>query len=265
VIPGEAEIDSDASESVAAASASAPKNTVHSKQFEAAVRLANFLARPIGFIDSAHCRMGSLGPAALQAMAQSSAFHASINRGVAGAIGFSQAIIGAEMLAQLGTAAPLRLAILVITSSLDEAAGAGFMLAAAILSKRVRGLILKADRQLVQEALGAEGWDVAIHEAPLLYPRLCELDAASMAEPLFENAAGLDARREEIVAIGLQALGRFLDAVEPALSDLFALRLPPSVGYSRRSQSIEPLSSAHCEQVVKLIRRKQQSWPAIIG
>jgi hypothetical protein len=99
------------------------------------------------------------------------------------------------------------------------------MLAAAALSRRIRGLVLKADRELAREILGADGFDVATHEAPVLHPALCELDAKSGKEPLFASDSDAAGRREKIMDFGLQIAGRFLDASEPVFAGLFSLRM----------------------------------------
>jgi hypothetical protein len=241
------------------------------RQLELAVRIAVLLKRPIGFIDDAYCRLASLEPAQVRAIATHPAFRAPINRavedslGLTGSLGVAAADIDTGMLSRLASSPRSRLAVLFATAPIEEVRQVAWMLAAAVLSKRIRGLVLKTDRELARDILGADGFDVATHEAPVLHPALCELDAKTDIAPLFtadDDAAG---RQEHIMAFGLQIAGRFLDTTEPALGKLFSLRVPPSASYRERDQAVKPFGDVHCQQVVKFIRRRQQSWSAIIG
>jgi hypothetical protein len=242
-----------------------PDGAIASGQLELAVRIATLLKRPIGFIDDAHCRIASLEPAQVRAIARHPAFRAPINRAVEDGIGIATANIDGAMLSRLNSSPRSRLAVIIATAPMEEVRQVAWMLAAAVLSRRIRGLVLKADRELARETLGADGFDVATHEAPVLHPALCELDARPGKEPLFTGDSDAAGRRDKIMGFGLQIAGRFLDASEPVLADLFSLRVPPSATYSERDQSVRPFGEAHCQQAVKFIRRRQPSWSAIIG
>jgi hypothetical protein len=238
---------------------------VNSRQLELAVRIATLLKRPIAFVDDAHCRVAPLEPAQVRAIATHPAFRAPINRAVEHSTGIATVNIDGAMLSRLNSSPWSRLAVVIATAPMEEVKQVAWMLAAAVLSKRIRGLVLKADRELAREILGADGFDVATHEAPVLHPALCELDAKPGKEPLFASDSDAAGRQEKIMGFGLQIAGRFLDASEPVLAGLFALRVPPSANYSERDQSVKPFGENHCQQVVKFIRRRQQSWSAIIG
>jgi hypothetical protein len=252
------------------APADLPGEAVDSRPLELAVRIAMLLKRPIGFIDDAHCRIAALEPAQIRAIATHPAFRAPINRTVADHIGVATADIDAGMLSRLGSSPRSRLAVVIVTAPIEEVRQVAWMLAAAVLSRPIRGLVLKTDRELAREILGAEGFDVATHEAPVLHPALCELDARSgkgspgkaSLFPIDGDPAGT---REQIMGFGLQIAGRFLDASEPVLAGLFSLRVPPSANYSGRDQFVKPFGEVHCQQVVKFIRRRQPSWSAITG
>jgi hypothetical protein len=238
---------------------------VNSRQLELAVRLATLLKRPLAFIDDAHCRVAPLEPAQVRAIASHPAFRAPINRAVEASLGIATDNIDGEMLSRLDSFPRSRLAVVIATAPIKEVKQVAWMLAAAVLSKRIRGLVLKADRELAREILGADGFDVATHEAPVLHPALCELDARSGRQSLFAGDSDAAGRQEKIMSFGLQIAGRFLDASEPVLAGLFSLRVPLSANYSERDQSVRPFGEIHCQQVVKFVRRRQQSWSATIG
>jgi hypothetical protein len=242
-----------------------PDSHVDSRQLELAARIAALLKRTISFVDDAHCRIDCLEPAQVRAIASHWAFRVPMNRAIGGQIGVSAAKIDGEMLSRLASSPWSRLAVIIATAPMEEVKQVAWMLAAAVLSKRVRGLVLKADRELAREILGTHGFDIATHEVPILHPVLGELDATSGNEPLFPSGGDAADRREHLIGFGLQIAGRFLDASEPALADLFSLRVPPSANYSGRTQLVKSFGEAHCQQMAKFIRRRQQSWSAIIG
>jgi hypothetical protein len=247
------------------APADLPGESADGRQLRLAVRIAMLLKRPIGFVDDAHCRIAALEPAQIRAIAAHPAFHAPINRAVADHIGVAAAEIDSELPSRLAALPRSRLAVVMLTAPMEEVRQVAWMLAAAVLSRPIRGLVLKTDRELAREILGAEGFDVATHEAPVLHPALCELDARSGKAVLFAADGDPAGTRERIMGFGLQIAGRFLDASEPALANVFALRLPPSANYSERDRSVKPFNEVHCQQVVKFIRRRQPSWSAITG
>ena len=238
---------------------------IDSRRLDLAVRIAALLTRPIAAIDDASCRVMTLGPAQVRAMAGHPAFCAPLNRAVAESIGFATAPIDDGMLFRLASSASSRLAAIMVTAPMAEVTHTAWVLAAAVLSRRVRTLMLKADRDLARETLGTEGFDIATREVPVLYPALCELDAGPGPEPLFAAAGDVTSRREQIAGFGLQVAGRFFDSSEPILGELFARRVPPAAKHPEREISVRPLGNAHCEQVVKLVRRRQPAWSATIG
>lgn len=235
------------------------------KELEMAVRLAAFLVSPIDYIDDEHCQARPFGPDQIRAIASHPAFGKPLNRLMADMIGFSAARFEPDMLARLATSPQTRLAVLLTTLPMAEAREAALTLAAAVLSEPVRGLVLKADRRMVREVLGQDGFHIAVHEVPLLYPSLCELDARSANVSRSIVGPGATVKLEEIVTFGIQVLGRFLDAVEPVFAELFSRRLPSAVRFGDRDRSVRPFGQIHCEQAMKLIRRRHPQWSAIIG
>jgi hypothetical protein len=233
------------------------------QQFELAVRIAALLSRPIDYVDDAHCRIESLQPAHIRAMAEYPTFRGPINRAVANYLGLTAFKVDKEVMARLLSRPSSRLAVVITTAPITEVRRVAWTLAAVVLSKRIRALVLKTDRERAREAFGIEGFDIATHEAPILYPALSELDNKPSTEPIFEQEED-SARQAQILEFGLQVIGRFLDLAEPVFGELFALRMPPTVDYNGRNRVVRTFSEYHREQFLKLVRRRQQSWSAII-
>jgi hypothetical protein len=129
----------------------------------------------------------------------------------------------------------------------------------------VRGLMLKRDRIAIQETLGLVGFDIAIQEAPLLYPLLRNLDKTPADYPLFQPDIPLNERQTLAADLGFQFIGRFMDAVEPGFAQMYAKRLPRAAGYDERETVVASLDDAHCKQFLRMIRRRQKTWSDIIG
>ena len=105
-----------------------------------------------------------------------------------------------------------RLAAAIATAPMAQVRQVASMVAAAVLTKRIRALILKADRERAHDTLGPDGFAMATHEAPVLHPALHELDAASATDPLFGNDSDATSRRNRITGFGYHVVGRFFDA-----------------------------------------------------
>lgn len=232
------------------------------RTLELAARLASLLRRPIDYIDPTQCKLEPLDGAVIDAMAGHRAFRAPINRAVAAQIGFDAVPVDDLMLGRLRRAPSSRLAVVILTAPLDEVAHVARLLAAAILSRRIRGTVMKTDREQIRDALGGGVFDFAIQEVPVLYPSLCELDLTPRNEPLQPTTE--PGQVGQIEQLGMAALGRFLDGTEPSLAGPFALRLPPAIHYASRDSAVGRFETIHCDQIVKIVRRRQQSWSAII-
>ena len=243
--------------------ATVPSRHVDPRQLELTARIATLLTRPIAYIDDAYCRLAPLEPAQLKAMAGHPAFRAPMNCAVAVNIGFATVDVDGKLVSRLAFSPWSRLAAAIATAPMAQVRQVASMVAAAVLTKRIRALILKADRERAHDTLGPDGFAMATHEAPVLHPALHELDAASATDPLFGNDSDATSRRNRITGFGYHVVGRFFDASEPFLGQLFSRRLPPTVKYAERDRSVKRLEKIYCEQFVKLIRRRQQSWPAI--
>jgi hypothetical protein len=246
-------------------SAARPGPLEKGKQLELAVRLAALVISPIEYIDDEYCQAGPFGPVQIKALAAHPDFRKPLNRLIADMLGFNAAKFEPDMLSQLAASQQARLAVVLASGPMSDAREAALTLAVAALSERIRRAVLKADRDRVREILGPTGFHIAVHEVPLLYSSLCELDALPPEALRFGGGPGTIAGLEEIVAFGFQVMGRFFDAANPVLAELFSRRLPTAVNYGNRERSVRPFGQIHCEQAVKLIRRRQPKWSAIIG
>jgi hypothetical protein len=235
------------------------------RQFDSAMRLALFLTKPIEFVSDAHCQIGSFDADKLRSLARDKAFQGPINRLMATSLRTGAEAISQETISRLATSPELRLATLILTAPLNETRNVALLLAGAVLSRRVRGLILKRDRNAILETLGVLGFHIAIHEAPLLYPLLTSLDRAPATHPLFQPDIPLNERQRFAAELGFQMVGRFLDAVEPSFADMYVKRLAANTNYADRKNVVGNFDDAHCNQFVRLIRRRQRTWSDIIG
>lgn len=235
------------------------------RQFDLAVRLATAILRPLDHVDDACWEVPALDHAAFRAIAEHPAFRGPANRLVGASVGITSTKIDGGLLSRLRSSAYSRLAALIATGPIGEVSLVASSLAAATLWRRISRLVLKADRELARDVLGPENFQIATHEAPMLHPVLADLDRATGAETIFRNDVDVTQCRGRLRVFGLHVLGRFLDASEPALSELFSCRLPANMGYADRREWVGTLNDIHCEQVVKLIRRRKAAWSPIIG
>ncbi|WP_298959704.1 hypothetical protein [uncultured Methylobacterium sp.] len=225
-----------------------------------AAALAGVIARPLDHLDAA-AAAGALAPlpaSAVAALAARPAFRRPLNRAASRSLGLHALPLDAAFLARLAAAPRTRLAALLATQPTGPLGEAARLAAAAVLHRRVTGLVLRTDRARIRTALGEAGFAVAVHEAPLLHADLAEIDdgggAAAFAADLDPEAA-----RAHLAGTGLSLLARFLAAVEPGLAALFRHRLPPGADPG------EPLPGSACDHLTRLLRRRMDPWTALIG
>jgi hypothetical protein len=230
-----------------------------------AIRIARLLLRPSDFVDESRLRVGAFGPPEVKRMVANPAFRAPVNRVLATALGFRDVDVGRDVLARLTSSPSSRLALLIVTEPMELVARAAATVAAAVLSKRVLRTVLKTDRFRIKEILGEQEFHVATHEAPLLHQALGELDLDAAGAGGLAPEGEVAERHAQFIAFGHCVLGRFLDSSEPVYGTFFAQRLPADVGYERRDRWVGSLGANHCGHVVKLVRRRLQTWSAIIG
>ncbi|WP_187371583.1 hypothetical protein [Methylobacterium oryzihabitans] len=229
-----------------------------------AAALAGVIARPLDHLDgaaaaaSAAAALAPLPVSDVAALAARPAFRRPLNRAASRGLGLHALPLDAAFLARLAAAPRTRLAALLATQPAGPLGEAARLAAAAVLHRRVTGLVLRTDRARIRTALGESGFAVAVHEAPLLHADLAELDdgggAAAFAADLDPEAA-----RAHLAGTGLGLLARFLAAVEPGLAALFRHRLPPG------AEPRDPLPGSACDHLTRLLRRRMDPWTALIG
>lgn len=223
---------------------------------EAAVRLAHVLCRPLDHCADAMLPTLPLPPSELRALAAHPAFHGPVNRAVAEAQGIGRIGLDGDVLARLSDRPLGRLALLVVTEPAARVETAARLLAAAVLHKRLAGLVFKADRQRAREVLGEAGFTLATSEAAVMHARLAELDAVPAQR---SDIAALESA-EAVLRFGYALLERTVATVEPQLAAFFRIRFGSFAG-----EPVGTVTAAHGEQILKLLRRSVASWQARIG
>jgi hypothetical protein len=176
----------------------------------------------------------------------------------------AETAIGEAQIERLQTDARLRCAVLLVSQDLKQVHEAAAIVAAAVLHKRVLRLAAKSELARVREIFGQEGFEIATREAPLLHHALAELDAA--ADPIIFDVSAAAAEGHRLFDdFGLGILQRFVDHTEPVLSELMSRRCQSDLDRQAHPRAADGLSDIHCDQIVRLIRRRVPSWSAIIG
>lgn len=231
---------------------------------EAAVRLAGAILRPIDAMPAERLPLLAMPASELTGLAAHPSFRGPVNRAVARTVGLSSLTVGEATLGRIGREPRSRLALLFVTEPPPMLRRAAQLLAAAILHRRLAGLVLKADRQRARDALGAEGFDVASHEAPVMLGRLVDLDALPtpsgiLTDPAEPHAAAPAER------LGLRAIGRYVEAVEPELLPIHRTRHDEDGEIAGSRAPVGSVGPAHADLILKLMRRRMQPWSAHIG
>lgn len=231
---------------------------------EAAVRLASAILRPLDVVAAEHLPAMPIPSSELGTLAGHPAFRGPVNRAVARAIGLTDLALGAATLQRLGRDPRSRLALLFVTEPPAMRRRAAQILAAAILHRRLAGLVLKTDRQRARDALGPEGFDVASHEAPVMLGKLVELDTLPTPSGILTDPVepGTTAPAERF---GLRALGRYVEAVEPELLPVHRARHAEDDEIAGSRMPVGAVGPAHADLILKLMRRRLQPWSAHIG
>jgi hypothetical protein len=125
-------------------------------------------------------------------------------------------------------------------------------------------MVLKKEINVARSFLGDPGMQIAVNETLLLHSNLSATPWRPNSAQVFDDAAR-GALMGGLEALGHCVIGRFLDAVEPVLAQVFALRFPPDHEVAGRDRRVGPLGSGHCEHIVKFIRRRHRPWSQLIG
>jgi hypothetical protein len=223
-----------------------------------------FLAKPLSFIDVGHESLSALPPGMLRSLAEYPEFSSALNRAVAATLGLESLEVGAELVQRLTASAAGRLAVAMLTAPEDTLESAAAILATAIIHRRVANAVMKEERNTLRNLLGDQLFRLAVHEAPVMHAPLGELDRGHGDIRLLATDSAPDDRRALVVAIGWQGLLGFLDATEPMVSSLFALRVPQAVRTGAPGEALQPMQASHRDHVVKLLGRRVGAWAAIL-
>ncbi|KAB0676850.1 hypothetical protein [Aureimonas leprariae] len=164
--------------------------------------------------------------------------------------------LSAGRMAVLFAAPEGRMAALVASEPRAVVEGAGRLLAAAVLHKRVLQVVLRADRERLRAVLGAEAFGIATQEAPTLHAGLAALERDPVVWRVVSGDDTAHAARR-LADFGLELLARFAAGVDAALGHLACSR------FAVEGDCV--LDEAERAAVLKLLRRRVPSWPAIIG
>lgn len=227
-----------------------------------AAALAAVIVRPLDHLDGTAIRMAGAPAEALSRIARHPAFRAPVNRAVSRELRFGGIDLGRDIVERLRSSPFTRLSALLVSQPMASLREAATLVAAAILHGRVVGLVLRADRERSRAILGETGFRVAIQEAPLLHAPLADLDTGSSGAAALSRTLAVEDSRTEVAAFGAGVLGRFVATREPALRELFEARWPAGVAAGTFGG---PLPDVACEHILRLLRRRLDSWAAIIG
>lgn len=227
-----------------------------------AAALAAVIARPLDHLDGTAIRMPGLPAEALGRIARHPAFRAPVNRAVSRELGLGRIDLDRDIVERLRSSPFTRLSALLVSQPMASLREAATLVAAAILHGRVVGLVLRADRERTRAILGETGFRVAIQEAPLLHAPLADLDAGSSGAAALSRMLPIEESRVQVAAFGAGLLGRFVATREPALRELFEARWPAGIAAGTVGGALPEVA---CEHILRLLRRRLDSWAAIIG
>ena len=241
--------------------ARAPANDA--RALSLAARLARVILDPFLAIEDASVTLSPLPREFVERMTKHPSFAKPVRRAASSALGLDTLTLSRDFFERLTDKPSSRLCILLVTEPADAVRATGLDLAAAILHRRIVGLVLKGDRARVRTALGDESFQLATQEASMLHSCLAEIDKSAHRNAAFDESAG-EGAADFFVSFGLAAYRRFIETCEPQLRELFDLRWPALKTFPA-VRSIGYFAEAHCDHLVKLLRRRAPSWSAIIG
>jgi hypothetical protein len=232
------------------------------RAFDLVIRLAQFLAYPVGRVHERYCVAPPLSHEAFGALAAQPAFRKPLNSEAARNAGFDRLELEFKVFARLSASAPTRLCVLLVTCSALELSRAAMCASATIAHRRIVAALAREERARLREALGEEAFSIATREAPLQYQALADLAQA----PAFAKRFALDQESAQLrirfEQMGLEAVGSFLHYCEPALSAAFDRRL--AARPDAANATLAPLDQRHVRPFMRLMRRSFEQWATII-
>lgn len=231
----------------------------HLERMNLAVQLASFLLNPIATLEDQKTSLSPLSGKDIRSLATHKSFKARLNRAVGEALEWFSRPLPPATLDRLGRSPAHRLAFLLVSGERALIERSACMVAGAILHRRFMSVILKKDRLELSRLLGPEASYIALHEASLLYSKLAELDPNIDIFNLQATADGMLS-----LHLGLSALTRFLEAVEPYFISFFRDRFSLDPSALEWDHRLKVMTQNHVEQTVRLLRRRLETWSAII-
>jgi hypothetical protein len=158
----------------------------------------------------------------------------------------------------LAASAEGRLAVFMLIAPVDQLETAALLAAAAAMQREILAATDKGERARLRAALGADAYQVATREAPVLYAGLAALGDAARYRAALAPELDAAATRRQFVDFGLALLLRVVRTVA-ALPELIVRRLPPVARLASRDDAGDPA------KLIRLIDRRMPLWPAITG
>lgn len=226
-------------------------------------RLSAMILNPLGFVYDRATPLAPMSAAAVGKIADRPAFAEPFNRLLMKSLSYNNLPFSSSIFERLENNPRTRLSTLIVTGSTDIVLSASLILATAILHKKITNLMLKTDRQRAVNILGEDAFLLATQEAPMLHAHLATLDKTG-SRLNFHSDADEDALRDKVLTLGIQAICGYVDACEPSLLPLFMDRFSREIELEERYRAVKELDPLHCDQVLKLFRRRLRSWLDII-
>ncbi len=235
-----------------------------SRSIDCMVRVAAALSNPFEFLDPERASVGPMLGADVLALSRSPAFRGPMSRALLTTHALDGYTLKPDLFERLASTPMGRWTLLVLCSPRQELYALARLLSGAILHRRVLGVIMKADRVRMAEALGEEGFLLAEREAAVLYRPLAGLDSQSMAQSAM-TAAGSEPNRSPVFLFGLAALHRLASFSMPELSKVLTLRFPAGAFEPSMAGAVAAPTLVHLDLVMKLVARRMPSWQAFIA
>lgn len=227
-------------------------------------RLINFSLTPLSFVRPSFYNELNLDFARLKELSQYEEFMIPLNQVLFKRLDLHRMKIPAHFLGRLETDVALRLCVLVVSAQRKEFYEVVSFFSAALLHKQLLQLVLKKERQRAVEVLGAEAFQLAVREAPVLYPALAGVCPESLYRLLCERipSESGQAGRSALLDIGYLGLMEFVHQSEPALLELLSYRIPEDL--IEKSTLLEMSEKAR-GSLVKLLKRRMATWAAFMS
>lgn len=229
--------------------------------FSHIARLASALARPFDNFDESTWSGTSLLPREMRNLSASPHFGRAVRAVATRAVVGSDFDMPASALQAIAGKREGRLALGLVSASVEDVEQIGLLVAAAVLHRAVLHTTAKIERQRVQLALGSAAFVVATQEAPVLYPALAAPEAPDLLRALLSASTDEVQVRHGFVRFGLAQLLHMVGTDAPMIARLVQRHLPPDFHPPLNG----PLPELDREPIVKLIRRRMPSWSAIIA